>query len=230
MGEIKITFIANAGLLFDFGGTKLLVDGLYDSPPEGFSRIPESTLSKLMSAVPPFDGINALLFTHTHPDHFSSRLIGEYMRANPIEKLAVPPLGQDALSFSFSNGLTVCAVLTRHLDKRFSTVPHVCYLFSYCGKNILVTGDVDYTAEAFEEFAGLRLQAVFVTPLFFSALCRGRFFKGRLNAERLCVYHLPFASDDRAGILPRLEREMKLWKEKGESAVSFTETLQALIL
>lgn len=230
MDDIRIAYLANAGLLLDFAGTKVLVDGLYDSPPEGFSPIPETVLEKLLSASPPFDGIDRLFFTHTHPDHFSRVLTEEYMRKNPVKGLVVPPLAPEGLSFSLPSGIEARAVPTRHLGKRFADVPHLCYLFSFRGKNILITADVDYTAETFDMLAGLHFRAVFVNPLFFGALCHGRFFRGSLDAEQICAYHVPFARDDSFGIRAQLKRDMDRWEKQGKAPFAFTEAGQTLTL
>ena len=75
--DVLITFTSNAGFLIVTGGKKILLDALYpgDVSPE--------TLALMESAEPPFDGIDLVLATHDHFDHFGPQSVGKHLSNNP---------------------------------------------------------------------------------------------------------------------------------------------------
>lgn len=234
--------IANAGILLEYRDTKILVDGLYRVTDNPFSDIPPDVLRRLLDGEPPYDGVDWLLFTHRHSDHFSAELALEYARRRRPRGLLLPPGDWEAQSRlrarlaelrvpcalpgggeerTLAPGVTVRSLLTRHLDRQYWEVPHACLLLTLGEKRVLFTADADYTLET---FPGLPpLDAVFVNPLFFRALRAGRFFRGSLPAKAVCVYHIPFPEDDRGRMRPALKRDVERWPPERGRVVLFTE-------
>jgi L-ascorbate metabolism protein UlaG (beta-lactamase superfamily) len=73
---LRITFLQNAGFLITYGDRRILIDVLY----EGYEG---GVLKPVLDSVPPFDGVELILATHDHRDHFSPDLVLRYMEANP---------------------------------------------------------------------------------------------------------------------------------------------------
>jgi L-ascorbate metabolism protein UlaG (beta-lactamase superfamily) len=73
---VRVTHVYNAGYLITVGNKRILIDALYVGHPEGI-------LKPVVYAQPPFDGVDLILATHEHHDHFSPELVGRYMRENP---------------------------------------------------------------------------------------------------------------------------------------------------
>ena len=64
-------YLANAGVLVSDGETKIAFDPLFN---EGFGQyqlLPRDMKEALLSGAPPFDGLDAVLVSHYHDDHFS---------------------------------------------------------------------------------------------------------------------------------------------------------------
>ncbi len=61
---VRVTFVGNSGFLITVGDQKVLIDALF----EGFPR---------------FNGVDLILATHNHADHFSAELVRRYMQNNP---------------------------------------------------------------------------------------------------------------------------------------------------
>ena len=234
--------IANAGILLEYRNTKLLIAGLYRVTDNPFSDIPPDTLRRLQDGEPPYDGVDFLLFTHGHSDHFSAELVQEYAQRRQPKGLFLPPGDSEARrrlracldewgvscippdgpeEWTLAPGVTVRSLPPRHLDRRYWDVPHACLLLTLGEKRVLFTADADYTLET---FPGLPpLDAVFVNPLFFRALRTGRFFQGALPARTICVYHVPFPEDDRGGMRAALERDVEHWPPERGKVLLFTE-------
>jgi L-ascorbate metabolism protein UlaG (beta-lactamase superfamily) len=73
---VRITHVFNAGYLITAGDKRILIDALYMGYPEGI-------LKPVLYAQPPFDGVDLILATHEHHDHFYPQFVATYMRDNP---------------------------------------------------------------------------------------------------------------------------------------------------
>lgn len=254
---IRVTLVANAGVLLEYRGRRLLLDGLYhidDHEGNPFSNIPREQRIALLSGYPPFQGnIDCLLFTHSHPDHFSPALAEAYLKKRSVQAVFLPPDdgGQSALRallqsrntpfisledavsgcpIPLEDGITVTPYRTRHVDKAFWDIPHYCYLLSFGDKKLLFTADVDYTYETFPQLKSVQLTALFINPLFFGALLYSRFFKGELHAENVCIYHVPFPEDDRMHYRDLLQQRITRWSPERGKLISLEYSGQSFFL
>ena len=92
--KIRVILLANAGILLEGTGARLLIDGLYDPAGTEFQAVPEPVKARLLAGEPPVD---LLAFTHLHPDHFSRRETETYLARNRVRGVLLPedggPLG-----------------------------------------------------------------------------------------------------------------------------------------
>ncbi len=251
---LRVTLVANAGLLLEYGGVTLLLDGIYGREGHPFSNLSDETWRKLLDAERPFERIDYLLFTHAHPDHFSPAMTLEYLERRSVkgvflpdtrgmrvsglpellEKKEIPAVflseATDHAAYRIEPEICVRAFRTLHLEREFERVKHFCYLLDFGGKRVLFTADVDYVHEELSQAGREPLRAAFVNPLFFNVLRTGKFFRGTLDTETVCVYHVPFRQDDSMGMRGRLERDLALWDEDRPPAVTLTEPFERLLL
>lgn len=249
---LRVTLLANAGVLLRYGGRTLLLDGIQSGDNMPFSALPSQLWQEMLCGSHLFSHIDGLLFSHLHPDHFSCSMTAQYLRLHHNVPLFMPaePLAEECLktanykseyavllaehtegqAFRLSPEITVQAFRTKHLDRQFYHVPHFCYLISFGRKHVLFTADVDYTTERLAQAADIPLHAVFVNPLFFHALSEGSFFRGALRANHICVYHIPFAPDDQWAARPLVKRDQMTWDRRKGILHTLTEPLQELIL
>ena len=166
-----LTLTANAGVLLCWQGHKLLIDGLHDGGDHQFSAVPASILEDIISGRPPFDGIEWLLFTHLHVDHFSAGQVQRFLQHFPRVPLFLPagnggagidpainPLRQylmehaspvqelklpegRAVCYPLCPGLRVTAFYAQHDGAEYEDTQHYCLMFSLGGRNILFLGD-----------------------------------------------------------------------------------------
>ena len=169
--QVKATFLVNAAVLLEFRGTKLLIDGIYDENGHCFSNLSERQWEKLKAGEGEFAGIEYLLFTHEHGDHFSPQRVAEYLEYRQPKAIFMPREGSVALRslqkkaegmgipcvllhrelcrktvFRPEQEIRIRAFQTRHLDKLYWDVPHFCYLLECGEKKLLFTADVRYEA------------------------------------------------------------------------------------
>lgn len=251
---IQVTLVANAGLLLRYQDASILLDALFSGESCSFCAPSPATRERLLHGDPLFDSVDYVLFTHLHEDHFSEALTREFLLSHRVKGLMLPSsarLEQQGFfdfvkesgipchvltgdtckaEFRLSDTIRISAFRTLHLDEKYRDVLHFCYLISCGEKRLLFTSDVDYTREQFSFLGAEPLRAAFVNPLFFSDLQRRRFFHGRLPAETIVVYHLPF-SEKKAGPLQRMfSRSLQAWPENGPTVIVLEGQLETIEL
>ena len=71
---------------------------------------------------------------------------------------------------------------------------------------------------------------VFMNPLFFGVLRKGKFFQGSFNTDGYCVYHVPFSRDDSLGMRLLLAKEWLNWPLDGVRTEVLCSEYQKMIL
>ena len=79
---LEVTYIANEGFLISVGSSKVLIDALHENP-WSYENTPEDVLAAMSAGEPPFDGVDLLIASHHHADHFSAHLVHPYLAQRP---------------------------------------------------------------------------------------------------------------------------------------------------
>lgn len=167
----RLTLTANAGVLLEWQGHKLLIDALHDGGDHQFSAVPPPILDDMAAGRPPFDGIEWLLFTHLHVDHFSAGQVERFLQTFPQVPLFLPagnggegvdpainvlrqylmahasPVRELKLPegrpvcYPLCPGLRVTAFYAQHDGEQFQDTQHYCLMFTLGGRNVLFLGD-----------------------------------------------------------------------------------------
>lgn len=87
---IRVTLLANAGVLLQYRGTSLLLDGVFGKNGNPFSVLPGGCWDALLREDPPFERLDYLLFSHHHPDHFAPRMVQELLEHRAVKGLFYP--------------------------------------------------------------------------------------------------------------------------------------------
>ena len=89
-GNASATYLANAGVLVAQGDNKVLFDPLYRLNHGYYLSVPEDMENSMLVGDPPFDGVDAVLVSHFHLDHFSPNLLLNYLMLNTSARLFAP--------------------------------------------------------------------------------------------------------------------------------------------
>lgn len=88
--ELKITYLANCGFLYEAGNSKVLIDPFGTKYGKMFYLPSKETKSNIINGNIPFDDIDLLLITHIHGDHFSAKLTETFLMNNHKAKMICP--------------------------------------------------------------------------------------------------------------------------------------------
>jgi L-ascorbate metabolism protein UlaG (beta-lactamase superfamily) len=215
---LTITYLANEGVLIEGGGKRIAIDALHRpyGPPGEYLHLPEAERAKFEAAEPPYEGLDLLLVTHVHRDHFHPEAVGAYLQANPGTTLVssqqvvesvkegygrpeveprmreiTPALGKVLTRTEVGVPLTLLGL--QHGNRRFEWIQNVGYLIEIGGKKILHIGDAAMTAGNFEPFH-LPAQKIDIAliPAWFFLYPEGQYaIRKLIAAEQLVAIHVP---------------------------------------
>jgi len=74
-------YLGNEGVLVSHGDLKVLFDAFYDNSYETYVLVASPTRSAMMAGIAPYNGVDALIISHVHGDHFSPAPTLAYLRA-----------------------------------------------------------------------------------------------------------------------------------------------------
>jgi len=88
--ELKITYIANCGFLYEGDKSKVLIDPFGTEYGNFFYLPSNETKGNIIKGNTPFNNIDLLLITHIHGDHFNAKLTESFLLNNKKAKVICP--------------------------------------------------------------------------------------------------------------------------------------------
>jgi len=161
---LALTYVANSGVLVGAGDAKVLIDALFDKPNPEYRAPASEVLDKMMKGAAPFDGVDLVLVTHNHPDHFNAALAVRYLQTRPEPVLLAPSDAVEAMRKAAADwtklgrrvvaldikvgeqtkrdiaGIPVTAFRTLHSGDRESPM-NLMFLFELGGRRVFHEGD-----------------------------------------------------------------------------------------
>ena len=185
---MKILRTANAGVLLELDGVKLLLDGVCPPYPP-FLGCPPEIRARLLREPP-----DALAFTHRHPDHYDGAFAEKFER-----KTLRPVFGAEDLSVHRVGSLKITPVAARHIGK--VEIPHVGFIIegSSC---IWFTGDA---SPLVWKKLDLPKPDLLIAPYAYAATPAAWKQTMALGAEKILLLHLPLREEDPLGLWAAVE-------------------------
>lgn len=172
---LSLNYVANMGVLVGSGGTRVLVDALFDKPNPDYRAPEPEVLDKIIKGEAPYDGVRLALVTHNHPDHFAAGVAVRFLESRPETVLVAPAdavaemrkavsdwtrLEPRVVSLDLENrdfrrltaaGIPITAVRTLHSGDLESPM-NLMYLFEIDGRRIFHEGDSNGKPAVFNGF------------------------------------------------------------------------------
>ena len=215
-GTVEVTYIANEGVLIATGDTKVLIDGLHREY-RNYPSLPEPYREQIETARPPFDGVDLILVSHQHLDHFHPESVGRYLAHSPqtvlvsseqvvgeLEKgyagygkiksrvtTVTPPLTQ-RITIKAA-GINVDMMGVGHGSGRHSSIQNLGHLVRLGGKALLHLGDAEIDPSI---LATLRLDEeeidVAILPVWFLTGSEGpALVREHIKPKHIVAVHMP---------------------------------------
>jgi L-ascorbate metabolism protein UlaG (beta-lactamase superfamily) len=203
-GELRVTYLANEGVLMESGGTRVLVDALFRDSLDPYARHSRNVQEALETGRAPFEGVVLALATHFHLDHWDAGAISRFLRSNPralfastADATAMLPsaLRERVRNLWPANGrpstLEAGAVKVSAIPLRHGTTQNLAYRLELSGRTVAHLGDADPSAENFEKLHAAGPVDVAIVP-FWWLLEAGAtsFVKDEWKPRGLCAVHL----------------------------------------
>lgn len=213
---LMLTYVANMGVLVGSGDSKVLIDSLFDKPNPDYRAPAPETLDKIMKGEAPFDGVDLVLVTHNHPDHFDAGLAVRYLETHAEPLLLAPADAVEAMRGVAADwakigprvvaidlkvgekeardpkGIPLTACRTLHSGDRDSPM-NLMFLFELGGRGILHEGDPNGRCEIFQAFGlkDVRLDLAIVHYWYPLEPNCARFIQEDLKVGHIALTHLP---------------------------------------
>ena len=237
--EIKFRYLLDSAVLVCCGDHKLLVDGIV-SDRQKFDLMDQETEDRLIRRKPPFDGLEYLLFTHCHADHYSRSKTLKFLERNRDVRLFLPVNGGiserltgflgswmfpvsgaegEVLSYRFGDMLIEYMKID-HLT--FDYPEHYCINIVTESESMAFTADMDFNRmELLKKFTKRKRSTIFINHL--DMLHRKwRNALKELDYDRIFFYHLPSEEADGFGYRDRALRNWTKYKEFFSNACLLT--------
>lgn len=245
-GEVIVTYVGNAGFLVDAGEEKVLIDALIDSAP-GYVDQPAAMKEALAAAEGPYAGVDLVLATHAHADHFGPRAVVRHLAANPRARFvstpqAVAKLRREAGFEAIADRVTAVlpaegerwrdetpaleaslleAVNLHHGRDRDPPVENLGLLFTVGGRRFLHVGDTECDVADFRAagLAGENVDVALVPSWYWVRPWRGTLEETVAIGRRLAMHLAPGWADGARGEYPDDSRRRVAWLEENDPEV-----------
>jgi L-ascorbate metabolism protein UlaG (beta-lactamase superfamily) len=214
---VEIVHLANEGFLLRSGEVVVLIDALFGDGLEGYEAVDSSERERMESALPPWNGVDLVLATHHHADHFDAAAVARHLRANPDATFASTPQAIARLEAEMEendvfggrildllpaeggrreitiDGVRVEGLNLTHGRERRPPVQNVGFLVEIGGRRILHLGDSEADAEDFRRsgLPGDGVDVALVPFWYLTSESDSAMVTRELAPARVVAIHLP---------------------------------------
>lgn len=214
---MEATLLCSTGIHLRCGSHSLLVDAL-NGAIRSFKEIPEVTAAQIIAGQPPYDAVDALVYTHLHPDHYDQAKNAAFLKNHPETTVLFPTEATPDHCKIQAGPFSVEAFFVPHMPCDYTWAKHYALLVEAECFSVYLTADADVDADIhLRNLAGRRVDWAFWNPLFLSYASTRDLMASA--AVRSFVYHVPEAPTDETGICRKLARN---WSRFGPQLPNVT--------
>lgn len=215
---VEITYLGNEGFLVTGGGKKVLIDALFRKGVEGYAVHSAAVLERLERATVPFDGVDLVLATHFHADHFDAEAVAEHLTHNPQALFVSTNQARDQLKAldqfaalkdrvtamapnegerieSTIRGVRLQSLNIHH--GRGRPVENLGFIVELGGRRLLHIGDSEAEAAVFRRYglATDRIDVAFLPYWYFLDDTQKQAVRAHINPRHVVLMHVPPNAD-----------------------------------
>ena len=233
--KATVTLSANAGVMLEYAGTKILVDIIHNDNVPTFSSVPLDLCRSIISDGA-FSNADMLLISHDHPDHFSRTLVNDYLKNNKSTAAAAPfRFTERQFVFSGVSGkfrmknFSMEYYKTPHEKRKvYSDSKHYSFVLTINDKRFLFFNDMSIEPDYIELLVknNVKADAAFVNFPWFTLKYGRKYLKEYLNADNIIIYHLPIPNEDEFGYNAALTKTLGSFSIDGANIFVLNTPLQ----
>ncbi len=202
----KLFHTVNEGLFLQNRETSMLIDGIHTGTEVGYSNMPSQLVSDMKKQQGIFSNLNALIFTHFHPDHFNEKRVNLFLSQSPRTNLITPYLSQtlsfdyitERVSLIYLNHIKIFLIKTMHEGIQYEKDIHQMIIIKIKNETYIICGDavlLEVDAVLIQELISKEITGIFINP-YQLAQKEGHAFIRQLLPHKVFLYHRPFRDDD----------------------------------
>lgn len=185
MLDISVTRTANAGVLLEMDGKRILLDGICEPLPP-YLGTPTEIRESLTRDMP-----DVLAFTHEHPDHYDPSYVKLYK-----EKTLRSVFGPESLPFyALGNGIEMMLAETRHIGK--TDIPHVSFAIKGSA-TVWFMGDA--SPLSLKKMTDFPKPDILIVPFAYAITPSAWRMTKETGVWKILLVHMPPKENDREGL------------------------------
>ena len=190
MLDLAVTRTANAGVLLEMDGKRILLDGICEPLPP-YLGTPAELRERFTKDMP-----DVLAFTHEHPDHYDPSYVRLYK-----EKTLRPVYGPESLLFyEAGDGIEVLFSPTRHIGK--ADIAHMSCVIRG-SRTVWFMGDA--SPLSLKQMRDLPRPDLLIVPFAYTITPSAWRMTKEMGAEKILLLHMPTRENDREGLFDAVE-------------------------
>lgn len=181
---MKLIRTANAGVLLELDGKKILIDGVCREV-KPYPATPEHIKAKLLEELP-----DAVAFTHSHKDHYDPVFAVEYLQKGGV--ILGPADCHGIMEPAVVGNVRITPIPSRHMGPAGKTAQHVGFWIEG-SQRILFSGD---SAPGQWQRLDLPTPDVMIVPYIYANTSYAWDATRKFGAKKIVLLHLPARQED----------------------------------
>ena len=203
----EITAVCNAGLLLRCGDSCILVDGISKSY-LGFNGLSQTLYEELLQLRGLFSGLKAVIFTHTHPDHYDEERVMVLQQLHPELPVIVPDENTPPSGRILLEPFSVLYTETPHMPHTFTQVRHFTLFVRAGEESIYIAADAILDTGLHRALLqDVRPTYLAVNPVYLTMASTVSWLSD-LRPRAILIYHVPTDVGDPSGMRRKAERSI----------------------
>ena len=214
---LKVTYLANEGVLIESGSKAILIDALFDDYYEDYLSPSKELINQMNSKQAPFQNVDLVAATHIHRDHFEAKLTGSFLNSHKESKFLSSNQVRNDLKEKYEgygkieaqviahnrdvmtvrervNGILIHSFFINHSGgEQTQNIENMGFVIELGGKKILHLGDAEMDIERFKAVNLSQYDIdVALVPYWYMADENGRqILNDQIRSKALIGIHFP---------------------------------------
>lgn len=251
--KIRLTYIANDGILLSTNKVKVFIDALHNQKVPIYSKVPDHILQEMRNGNGLMNNVDCLLATHVHWDHFSPEEFNRYLEHNRVKAIFTTteagvllrestnkhlfkavrhvimdsPIGE-LMSVEFPE-VKIKYFRVEHMGQEHHDVEHFAFILEIDGIQFLHLGDSAFDKDYLTQMLqNEQIDVLFCNFPFINHPLGRIIINESIKPMQIYIIHLPFTDDDQYNFQRMLKKDLEKYREVLPPMKAFYEPLEEI--